>query len=661
MSQKKGILIFAGTTEGKQLAESLDGYDIDVYVSAATEYGRRCIRETENITVLHERMDLDQLIEFIRSKCSMVVDATHPYAVKIKEKIKNACTATETRYLRVSRAKGANTFDDAVFVPDVAAAVDYLRGTDGNVLVTTGSKEIFRFAELENYKERIFARVLSLPSSMEACSKIGLIGEHLMCMQGPFSLEMNVSMMRHVNARYLVTKDSGEPGGFEEKIAAAAEVDAKVIVIGRPEEEKGLTVDETLSEIAAAYDISINKRKRKITLVGVGMGDPEGMTLAARRSIDDADLLVGARRMLGILPARGKDTLPEYECRKVLSFLDEHKEYEKVAVLLSGDVGFHSGARQFTENVDPSEYELVSVCGISSVVYFCSRINIPWDDVFLISAHSDDGANIIGEVRRHEKVFTLVRGKEGLQRLCNDLLFYGMDVRMTAAQNLGSPNELIVHGNPSEILDAGLSGLCVALIVNEGPITSVPLNIRDEDFIRGGAPMTKSEIRTLSVAKLELSDDSVIYDVGAGTGSVSIMMALMAVNGKVFAIEKEKEAVSLIHQNRRRFCTSNLVVVDGPAPDILADLPVPTHAFIGGSSGNMEEILTVLLDKNPKIRIVINSITLETVSETLRCIKELDLEEETVCINSARSRLAGDYHLMIANNPVYITVIQGRV
>ncbi|MFA6710883.1 MAG: precorrin-6Y C5,15-methyltransferase (decarboxylating) subunit CbiT, partial [Candidatus Methanomethylophilaceae archaeon] len=377
--------------------------------------------------------------------------------------------------------------------------------------------------------------------------------------------------------------------------------------------------------------------------------------------IDDADLLVGAKRMLGILPAHGKDTLPEYECKKVLSFLDEHKEYKKVAVLLSGDVGFHSGAKQFRENVNQSEYELISVCGISSVVYFCSRINIPWDDVFLMSAHSDDSANIIGEVRRHGKVFTLVRGKEGLQKLCNDLLFYGMDVQMIAAQNLGNPNELIVRGNPSEILDAGLSGLCVTLIVNERPITSVPMNIRDEDFIRGDAPMTKAEIRTLSVAKLELSDDSVIYDVGAGTGSVSIMMALIAVNGKVFAIEKEKEAVSLIHQNRRKFCTPNLVVIEGSAPDMLADLPVPTHAFIGGSSGNMEEILTVLLNKNPKIRIVMNSITLETVSETLRCVKKLGLREETACINSSRSRLAGDYHLMIANNPVHITVIQGRV
>jgi len=662
MNQKKGILIFAGTTEGKQLAEYLNGCDIEAYVSTATEYGRQCIQETGNIIIIRERMDLEQLIEFIRSKCSMVIDTTHPYAVEIKKKIKTACTATKTRYLRISRAEGANPLDDVVFVPDIASAVNYLKNTEGNVLVTTGSKEISEFAKLDDYKERIFARVLSLPSSVEACSRIGLVGEHLMCMQGPFSLEMNISMMKHVNAKFLVTKDSGEPGGFGEKISAAAEMGTKVIVIGRPEEEMGLTMDEALSEIATAYNINIPQKKRTITLVGMGMGDPDGMTMTARRSIDEADLLVGAKRMLEILPTHGKDVFPEYDCKKVLSFLHEHKEYKKIAVLLSGDVGFHSGAKQFRENIDPSEYDLDSVCGISSVVYFCSRINVPWDDVFLMSAHSDDDANIIGEVRHHRKVFTLVRGKEGLQKLCNDLLFYEIDVQIIAAQDLGSSNERIVYGNPVEVLNAGLSGLCVALIVNERPMTSIPLNIHDEDFIRGPAPMTKAEIRTLSIAKLELSDDSVIYDVGAGTGSVSIEMALMAVNGEVFAIEKEKETISLINQNKKKFCTPNLTIVEGLAPDALADLPIPTHAFIGGSSGNMEEILVALFNKNPKARIVVNSVTLETVSETLLCIKKLGLdEEETICINSSRSRSTGNYHLMTANNPIYITVIRGKI
>jgi precorrin-6Y C5,15-methyltransferase (decarboxylating) len=173
--------------------------------------------------------------------------------------------------------------------------------------------------------------------------------------------------------------------------------------------------------------------------------------------------------------------------------------------------------------------------------------------------------------------------------------------------------------------------------------------------------MTKSEIRALSVAKLKLSDDSVVYDVGAGTGSVSIEMALVAYNGKVFSIEKEDVAADLIEVNKKKFKTPNVTVIRGLAPEAMADLPTPTHAFIGGSSGNLKDIVACLLSKNPDIRIVINSVTIETMAETMDVIKDLKLvEEDVTCINVSRSRKLGRYHLMTAQNPVYIAVVRGR-
>jgi len=173
--------------------------------------------------------------------------------------------------------------------------------------------------------------------------------------------------------------------------------------------------------------------------------------------------------------------------------------------------------------------------------------------------------------------------------------------------------------------------------------------------------MTKSEVRALSVAKLKLTDNSVIYDIGAGTGSVSIEMALVAINGIVYAIEKEKEAADLIEQNKLKFKTPNVEVIRGCAPEAMEGLPAPTHAFIGGSSGNLKDIVKVLLDLNPKIRIVINSVTIETLEETSQVISQFDLvEEEITCLNVSKARKLGRYHLMTAQNPVYIAVMRGE-
>ena len=172
--------------------------------------------------------------------------------------------------------------------------------------------------------------------------------------------------------------------------------------------------------------------------------------------------------------------------------------------------------------------------------------------------------------------------------------------------------------------------------------------------------MTKSEVRCLSAAKLRLPSDAVVYDVGAGTGSVTVEMALQTPDGMVYAIERNAEACGLIEQNKRKFCTPNIRVVKGLAPEAMEDLPAPTHAFIGGSAGNLKEILECLLGKNPKIRLVINTVTLETVGEVMQCLKELPLiEEEILSVNTARSRKLGAYHLMTGQNPIYIITCRG--
>jgi precorrin-6Y C5,15-methyltransferase (decarboxylating) len=258
-------------------------------------------------------------------------------------------------------------------------------------------------------------------------------------------------------------------------------------------------------------------------------------------------------------------------------------------------------------------------------------------------------------------VFSLLQGADSVRTLCDDLEKYGLgNVRITIGCDFGSDSEKIFTGSPAEIRNGDFGTLCVALIENEDA-RNIICGIPDTEFIRGDAPMTKSEIRMLSVAKLRIREDSVIYDVGAGTGSVSIELAQSAIDGKVYAIEMKDPAADLIEENKLKFRTPNVEVIRGTAPESMVDLPAPTHAFIGGSSGNLKDIVKCLLDKNPKIRIVMNAVTLETIGEIVSVIKELNLnEEETIAVSVDRTRRVGRYHLMDAQNPVYISVVTGQ-
>ncbi len=178
--------------------------------------------------------------------------------------------------------------------------------------------------------------------------------------------------------------------------------------------------------------------------------------------------------------------------------------------------------------------------------------------------------------------------------------------------------------------------------------------MRDEDFIRENIPMTKSEVRAISVSKLGLKPTDIFYDIGAGTGSVSVEAAMLLPKGRVYAFEEKEEACSLINANAKKFGAGNISVIPGRAPLTFADIPAPDCAFIGGSGGSFDDIVDALIKKNPGVRIVANVVTLETLTQALDIFKERSLSPEVVCVNIARAEKAGDYHLMKAQNPIYI-------
>lgn len=651
------IIVFAGTTEGCDISNFLAEHQIHVLACVATDYGSKSLKENEYLKIHAGRLTEPEMEALLNEKKpEMVLDATHPYAAEVTENIRTACQNTGLEYRRVLREAGAYQ-DQAVYVPDTQAAIEFLEGTEGNILLTTGSKELGKYTALSDAGERIYARVLSLPSVMETCKGYGFEGKHLIGMQGPFSMELNAAMLRQFDCKYLVTKDTGKAGGFQEKIDAALSCGTVPVIIGRPLKEEGLSAAECRHMLAEHFGFTV---KPHITLLGIGMGSQETLTVQGKKAAKSADLIIGAKRMADAVREPGQAVVYEYRSDVIADYIRNHPEYEKVVIALSGDVGFYSGARKLLTALDSKESNVEVICGISSVVYFMSKIGLSWDDAKITSAHGKH-CNLISMIRHNQKVFSILGTGTAVAELAGKLVKYHMgEVLLYVGENLSYPDEKIFVKKAEELTNYEGQPLSVVCAFYENPAPALSTHgIPDEEFIRGKAPMTKEEVRSVSLSKLRLTEDSICYDVGAGTGSVSVEMALRADQGQVFAIEKKEEAAALLEENKQKFAVDNLEIIKGEAPQALENLPAPTHAFIGGSSGNLKEIVALLLGKNPQVRIVINCITLETISEALAVLKEYDFQQrEVVQLAASRSKEIGRYHLMMGENPIYIITCQ---
>ena len=651
------IIVFAGTTEGCDISNFLAEHQIHVLACVATDYGSKSLKENEYLKIHAWRLTEPEMEALLNEKKpEMVLDATHPYAAEVTENIRTACQNTGLEYRRVLREAGAYQ-DQAVYVPDTQAAIEFLEGTEGNILLTTGSKELGKYTALSDAGERIYARVLSLPSVMETCKGYGFEGKHLIGMQGPFSMELNAAMLRQFDCKYLVTKDTGKAGGFQEKIDAALSCGTVPVIIGRPLKEEGLSVAECRHMLAEYFGFTV---KPHITLLGIGMGSQETLTVQGKKAAKSADLIIGAKRMADAVREPGQAVVYEYRSDVIADYIRNHPEYEKVVIALSGDVGFYSGARKLLTALGGRESNVEVICGISSVVYFMSEIGLSWDDAKITSAHGKH-CNLISMIRHNQKVFSILGTGTAVAELAGKLVKYHMgEVLLYVGENLSYPDEKIFVKKAEELTNYEGQPLSVVCAFHENPEPALSTHgIPDEEFIRGKAPMTKEEVRSVSLSKLRLTEDSICYDVGAGTGSVSVEMALRADQGQVFAIEKKEEAAALLEENKQKFAVDNLEIIKGEAPQALENLPAPTHAFIGGSSGNLKEIVALLLGKNPQVRIVINCITLETISEALDVLKEYDFQQrEVVQLAASRSKEIGRYHLMMGENPIYIITCQ---
>ncbi|QSX05354.1 precorrin-6A reductase [Sedimentibacter sp. zth1] len=662
------ICVFAGTTEGRKLVEYLNTKNLSFIVCVATEYGEELMLQTKNIHV--GRLDYEQMIDFfVFNKFSLVIDATHPYASVVTNNIINAAKTTNLQYIRLNRESDINKVDSKYIkcFDALEEIVEYLKLVEGNILLTTGSKELDKFTEIPNYKERIYPRVLPLDASLELCRKNGYDSSHIIAMQGPFTKDLNKALIKSFDIKILVTKESGNKGGFLEKINACDDLEIECLIVKRPKQQEGYNYEEVISIINSKQlnCEQISKKREEpvdrlvnINIVGIGVGCKELMTNEAYNAIKNADIVIGAKRILESCVELNKNIYCAFLPKDIQEFLQVNTKYKNIVIVMSGDVGFYSGAKKLLKTLE--NYSVKLICGISSPIYMCSKLKISWQDIKLCSLHGRYN-NIVQAVKTNYRVFTLVGGDIDVKKLCEELIKYNLsDVKLYVGERLSYIDEKISVGTPSELLNQNFEVLSSVIIENRNYSTKLNIGISDEKFIREKkVPMTKSEVRAVSIAKLNLSSDSVVYDIGAGSGSVSIEAALISTEGMVYAIEKKHEAVELIEKNKIKFGTPNIKVVEGFAPEALEGLPTPTHAFIGGSSGNLVEIIKILLEKNKNIRIVINSITLETISETLKCIEKFDFEtKEIINLSIAKSKNVGNYNMMMGQNPIYIVTIQ---
>ena len=387
---------------------------------------------------------------------------------------------------------------------------------------------------------------------------------------------------------------------------------------------------------------------KEINIIGMGMSE-KTLTAEALGLIQDADILIGAKRLINEFSKLNKPSFNAYLSDDILKIIEE-TDAEKIAILVSGDVGFYSAAEKLTDTLN--EYGPSLITGISSVSYFFAKCSLPWKDANLISCHGLD-TNIVSSVRRNEYTFALT-GKN-IPELQKELVKYGFgDLKVWVGENLGSEDESIQACTVSDLASKEFSSLTVLIIENPGFDSRIRAGIPDEEFIRGKVPMTKSEVRAVCLSKLSIKPDDIAYDIGCGTGSVTIEMAFAAYDGKVYAFDKNEDAISLLNENCEKFHIDNVEAICGLAPECLKDLPIPDVAFIGGSSGNMDEIVSFLYGINNQMRFVITAVTLENAMAGLESLKNIGIDGDIVQVAVSKGRQIADLHMLIAQNPIFI-------
>ncbi|MBR1606734.1 MAG: precorrin-6y C5,15-methyltransferase (decarboxylating) subunit CbiE [Clostridia bacterium] len=376
-----------------------------------------------------------------------------------------------------------------------------------------------------------------------------------------------------------------------------------------------------------------------IDVISAGPGGPELLTPQAALAIESAEAVFCASRNDDLVPAVKRRSLTPFEDAMTVM-----EGLTRPAVLVSGDAGLYSMLGLLSRRFGRERLRVIP--GVSSLQAFCARLAVPWQNAKILSAHGRSCAPeaLCHYARTNPAVLLLLDGEHDPRWVRKTLDAGGLeDLPLTVGERVSLPDEQI-----GPYAERAYDPLSVALIQNEHPVSGLPIiGLPDEAFIRGKTPMTKREIRVQVLAALQLTPDAVVWDVGAGTGSVSVECARQCPLGEVYAVERDDDALGLLKQNKKHFHLQNLQVIPGEAPEALCGLPAPTHVFLGGTGKRTKEIYAAL---PAGVRVAATAVTMESAQEFAALLPEYEAAQIAV----SRLEKVGSYRMLRAQNPVFV-------
>lgn len=395
--------------------------------------------------------------------------------------------------------------------------------------------------------------------------------------------------------------------------------------------------------------------QQKIYLVGAGIEGWEGFSSTALAVIDGTEVMVGHQRHLDIFPAYAGRKMVLGPLSELLEFLRETEQ--SVVILASGDPNFFGISRFLLRNL-PKE-RIAIFANVTSMQYAFSRIKEPWDDAIFVSVHGRGMHAAVDKIVASEKACVLTDRVNTPAVIAREMIERGAEgYEAWLCEDLGLPGEKFTRTDVRGLLELTASELNILILIKtyEPNLLQYPLiGIADDEFQTIKKLITKQEVRAVTLAKLQLQDDLVLWDIGAGSCSVSIEASNLMPNGRIFALERNPLCVGFIVENLKKFCARNVKLIEAYAPEGLDDLPDPDRVFIGGAGGQLEEIIdTVDKRLKPEGLIVLNAVTLDTLAKAVEYLEDQGYEVEATCVNISRTRKLTEYKLFEAQNPVYI-------
>ena len=392
----------------------------------------------------------------------------------------------------------------------------------------------------------------------------------------------------------------------------------------------------------------------KITVAGAGTGAFLHLTPEVKKALEDAEIIIASSRFLNLLP----DDKNFIDLKNFMAFCKDKtpppplNNEKNILILVSGDSGLYSLLPLVKKHFN----NIKVLPGLSSLQVLCAYACETWNDAKILSGHGRElnSGEFLNIVERNEKVILFCDKKISPKWACEKLKDFS-NLEIFIGSNLGNENEIFLRGSPKDFYKKIFPELSIILIKNHEIYKHEKNILRDKDFLREkNIVMTNENVRAVILSKLELNNNSLLWDIGAGSGSISVSAAYENLSMEIHAVEKNPEAANLISRNAAKFHLHNINIHEGKAGEIIKNLPVPSHVFIGGSGGELKNIFDFITKLENKIKIVIACVTLENFNQAYEVMKNLkNFEYVQISVTSSKP-LNENLTLMKAQNPVMI-------